>query len=152
MWHVPPPQINFVNIIENLLIEQQAVYLLFQLSFSITVCVQIVYKQIGFAWGGGKKNDILMQIRLKGIPYLPPYPSSSLAYPHDISCVTPLNVKPPSASHQRAFDRNLVALLGAAAWPYPVLLEQAGLIPHYELLAFLECLQGVMLSRTHRRS
>lgn len=118
MWHVPPPQINFVNIIENLLIEQQAVYLLFQLSFSITVCVQIVYKQIGFAWGGGKKNDILMQIRLKGIPYLPPYPSSSLAYPHDISCVTPLNVKPPSASHQRAFDRNLVALLGAAAWPF----------------------------------
>ena len=57
---VPPPQINFFNIIENLLIEQQAVYLLFQLSFSITVCVQIVYKQIGFAWGGGKKNDILM--------------------------------------------------------------------------------------------
>lgn len=55
---VPPPQNKF-NIIENLLIEQQAVYLYFQHSFSI-VYIQTVYKQIGFAWGGGKKNDILM--------------------------------------------------------------------------------------------
>ena len=58
MWHGPPPPNKF-NIIENLLIEQQAVYLYFQHSFSI-VYIQTVYKQIGFAWGGGKKNDILM--------------------------------------------------------------------------------------------
>lgn len=56
---VPPPPQNKFNIIENLLIEQQAVYLYFQHSFSI-VYIQTVYKQIGFAWGGGKKNDILM--------------------------------------------------------------------------------------------
>lgn len=102
--------------------------------------------------GRGQENDILMQIRLEG-DSLPPYPSSPLAYPHDTSCVIPLNVKPsPSTPHQRTFDRNLVALLRAAAWPHPVLLEQVGLIPHYELLAFLERLQGVMLSRTHRQS
>lgn len=52
------------------------------------------------------------------IPSLPPYPSSPLAHPHDTSCMTPLNVKPsPSTPHQRTFDRNLVALPGAAAWP-----------------------------------
>lgn len=55
---MPPPPNKF-NTIENLLIEQQAVYMYFQHNFSI-VYIQTVYKQIGFAWGGGKKNDILM--------------------------------------------------------------------------------------------
>lgn len=125
---VPPPQNKF-NIIENLLIEQQAVYLYFQHSFSI-VYIQTVYKQIGFAWGGGKKNDILMSDSLPtSLPILTIGTSPWYILYDSIKCKTFSQYSAPENFWQEPCGTSGSCSLAC----HPVLLEQARLIPHYEL-------------------